>query len=142
MPRHQNNGNVRGPATGATDNHIAVYDGTTGRKLKDSTLDATAVRLHINNFVTKTANYTILSTDDIIFVDSSGGPFTLTLPSPASLGGKIYYIVDVTGFLNTNNVTLAPSGSEKIEGLAASKVLQTAWGWFGVTTNSVDWFVG
>lgn len=142
MPRHQNNGNVRGPATGATDNHIAVFDTTTGRKLKDSTLDATAVSLHIVTTVTKTANYTILSTDDIIFVDTSGGAFTLTLPSPAALNGKIYHIIDTTGFLSTNNITLSPSGAEKIEGLASSKPLQTAWGWFDVTTNGTDWFVG
>lgn len=91
---------------------------------------------------TKTANYTILSSDEIIFVDSSGGAFTLTLPSPSGLAGKIYKIIDSTGFMAADNVTLAPSGAEKIEGLAASKILQTAWGWFNVTTNGTDWFVG
>ena len=91
---------------------------------------------------TKTANYTILSTDSTIFADTSGGAFTLTLPSPTALAGKVYRIIDSTGFFNTNNLTLAPNGAEKIEGLAASKVLQTAWGWFNVTTNGTDWFVG
>lgn len=90
---------------------------------------------------TKTANYTILTTDDTIFIDSSGGAFTLTLPSPTGLT-KIFHIIDVAGTLSTNNVTLARSGSEKISGLAANKPLQTDWGWFDVTPNGTDWFVG
>ena len=94
------------------------------------------------NTVTKTANYTILSTDTIIFANTSGGAFTLTLPSPTSLAGKIYMIIDTNGTFNTNNCTLAPSSTEKIEGLAASKPLQTNWGWFTITTNGTDWFVG
>lgn len=37
MSKHSNNGNVRGPATGATDSAFAKFDGTTGRLLKNST---------------------------------------------------------------------------------------------------------
>lgn len=91
---------------------------------------------------TKTANYTITPGDNIIFCDTSGGAFTLTLPSPTSLKGKIFRIIDTGGTFQTNNLTLARSASEKIEGLAASKVLQTNWGWFTVTTNGTDWLVG
>ena len=98
------------------------------------------------NFVTKTSNYNISITDDIIFVDTTGGAFTLTLPAPSSVSTttttKIYRIVDIGGVLNTNNLTLAPNSSEKIEGLAASKLLQTNWGYWQVTTNHTDWFVG
>lgn len=36
MPKYSNNGNVRGPAAGATDNAIARYDGTTGRLIQNS----------------------------------------------------------------------------------------------------------
>lgn len=96
----------------------------------------------INSTTTKTANYTILSTDSIIFCDTSGGAFTLTLPNPSTLAGKIFRIIDTTGSFQTNNLTLSPFGSEKIEGLAASKILQTAWGWFNVTTNGTDWYCG
>lgn len=92
--------------------------------------------------VTKTANYTILSTDGTIFCDTSGGAFTLTLPDPSTIAGKIFRVIDTTGNFNTNNLTLARHASEKIEGLAASKILQTNWGWFQITTNATDWFVG
>lgn len=98
------------------------------------------------NFVSKTANYTITTTDDIIYVDSSGGAFTLTLPNPTTISTstttKVIRIIDTGGALNTNNVTLARFGAEKIEGLAASKLLQTNWGFFQVTTNNVDWYLG
>ena len=105
---------------------------------------AGSVTITSNNttaLVTKTANYTILTTDGTILCDTSGGAFTLTLPSPTGLSGKLFRIIDSTGFFQTNNLTLAPSASEKIEGLAASKVLQTPWGWFTITTNGTDWFM-
>lgn len=97
------------------------------------------------NFVSKTANYTILSTDDVIFVDTTGGAFTLTLPNPTSVSTttttKNYTVYDIGGVLNTNNLSLAPNGAEKIEGLAATKLLQTNWGGWTITTNHVDWFI-
>jgi hypothetical protein len=91
---------------------------------------------------TKTANYTITTSDDVIFCDTSGGAFTLTLPSPTGKSGMKFTIIDKAGAFNTNNLTLARSASEKIEGLAASKVLQTNWGWFDVITDGTDWYVG
>lgn len=112
-----------------------------------STNVQSAIEEIANNFrfTTKTANYTILTTDNIIYVDSSGGAFTLTLPDPTTVSTstttKSFRIIDSTGFLNTNNVTLARFGTEKIEGLAASKLLQTNWGSFLITSNNVDWFI-
>lgn len=100
----------------------------------------------VTNFTSKTANYTILSTDSVIFVDTSGGAFTLTLPSPASVSSssttKVYRIIDTAGTLSTNNLTIARSSTEKIEGLAANKILSTDWGYWEITTNNVDWFIG
>lgn len=97
------------------------------------------------NFVTKTANYTILATDSIIYVDTSGGGFTLTLPDPTtistSITTKTFRIVDIKGTLSTNNLTLARFGSEKIEGLAASKIFSTDWAGWSIITNNVDWFI-
>lgn len=91
---------------------------------------------------TKTANYTITAADDIIFIDTSGGAFNLTLPNPSTVTGKIYKIIGTSGTMNTNPVTLVRFGSEMIEGLAASKLLQTNWGWFQVVSNGTNWFVG
>jgi hypothetical protein len=113
----------------------------TGISVTNAAGSITVTNTQTTAYTTKTANYTILSTDGTIFCDTSGGAFTLTLPSPTGLGGKLYRIIDSTGFFQTNNITLAPNGAEKIEGLAASKILQTPWGGFTITTDSINWFV-
>lgn len=85
--------------------------------------------------------YTILTTDDYLFVDTSGGAVTLNLPNPAGFGySKEYHLVDTKGTFGTNNATLAPHGAELIDGLAASKVFQTNWGGWTIVTNQTDWF--
>lgn len=91
--------------------------------------------------VSKTANYTIILSDRIIFVDTSGGAFTLTLPDPAKARGIIFRIFDTGGALQSNNLTLARFAAEKIEGLAASKLLQTNWGGWDLVSNGTDWFL-
>lgn len=73
-----------------------------------------------NSFVTvtKTANYTITGSDDVIAGNTSGGAFALTLP--ASTGsGKIYTIKYVdSGFANA--LTVQRAGSDTIQDVAAS----------------------
>lgn len=91
---------------------------------------------------TKTSNYTLLSTDSTIIADTSGGAFTITLPNPAGLSGKIFRIIDAKGNFNSNNLTLARFGGELISGVSSSKILQTQWGWFQITTDGTNWWVG
>lgn len=128
-----------GNGTGYT---VANITPGTGISVTNAAGSITLATNGTTNTTTKTANYTITTNDAIIFCDTSGGAFTLTLPSPTGLAGKLYRIIDSTGFFQSNNLTLSPSASEKIEGLAASKVLQTPWGWFNVTTDGTNWFVG
>jgi trimeric autotransporter adhesin len=132
-----------------------VYVGSTGASVVATTLTA-GTGISITNgagsitissnatttFLLKSSNYTILSTDSTIGVDTTSGSFTLTLPSPAGLAGKIYRIIDTEGTLSTNNLTLARSASEEISGLAANKVFSTDWGFWTVTTDGTDWYVG
>lgn len=72
--------------------------------------------------------------------DTSGGAFNLTLFSPVS--GAFVIIKDKTGSFQTNNLTVVRFGSEKIEGIAASKALQTNWGAFSLFSDGTDWFMG
>jgi len=86
--------------------------------------------------------YVVLPTDDYLFVNTSGGPVTLILPNPALFPTpKVFHVVDTNGTFATNNCTLARFAAESIEGLAANKVLQTAWGGWTVVTNLTDWFL-
>lgn len=58
-------------------------------------------------FISKTANYTVLSTDEnkIILCDTSGGSFTLTLPTPGFDGWMVTVIKTTT---DANCVFVAP----------------------------------
>ena len=65
--------------------------------------------------VTKDAAYTLLSTDDVVLVDTDTiGAFTLTLPAAASNSGKVYQIKKITtDFLVC---TIDGNASETIDG--------------------------
>lgn len=61
--------------------------------------------------------YTVQATDQILYVDTSGGAITILLqPSAARLGVPLS-IKDVTGDALTNNITVTPNGAEVIDGL-------------------------
>lgn len=54
-------------------------------------------------------NYTVTSNDNFIPCDTTGGAFSITLPSSPMLG-KTYIIADVGGHANTNPVTVLGNG--------------------------------
>jgi len=63
------------------------------------------------------SNYTVLSSDYIIGVNTSGGPITITLPSVASTtSGRTLIIKDETGNASTNAITVNCAGSDTIDG--------------------------
>lgn len=86
--------------------------------------------------------YAILPTDNWLFVDTTGGPITLQLPNPAQFGVPFSFrLIDVSGTMGTNHCFLAPFAAELVEGLNASKELQTAWGGWTVVTDRTNWFL-
>jgi len=52
------------------------------------------------------------------FCNTTSGAFTATLPASPSLGDEVSFI-DYAATFDSNNLTVAPDGSEKIEGTAA-----------------------
>lgn len=64
--------------------------------------------------VTKTANYTLTSSDQVVLADATSGAFTLLLPAAASNSGKVFYIkkIDATA----NGITIDGNASELIDG--------------------------
>jgi hypothetical protein len=89
---------------------------------------------------TITANLTIDTTtaDYLIFCNQSGA-ISVTLPTPVN--GRILIIKDISGTANTNNITLVRHAAEKIEGIAASKILQSNFGCWTFTTDGTDWWM-
>jgi hypothetical protein len=70
----------------------------------------------------KTSTFTAANGEGY-FANTSGGAFTMNLP--AGVVGNIVSVVDYTNTFQTNNLTVAPNGSEKIGGVAATVALST-----------------
>jgi hypothetical protein len=70
----------------------------------------------------KTSTFTAANGEGY-FANTSGGAFTMNLP--AGVVGNIVSVVDYTNTFQTNALTIAPNGSEKIGGVAASQSLST-----------------
>jgi hypothetical protein len=70
----------------------------------------------------KTSTFTAANGEGY-FADTSGGAFTMNLP--AGSAGNIVSVVDYTNTFQTNPLTVAPNGSQKIGGIAASNALNT-----------------
>lgn len=89
---------------------------------------------------TITTNLTLDTTtkDYIVFCNQSG---SISITFPAPVNGRVFIIKDISGTAQTNTITMVRNGSEKIEGIAASKLLQTNWGSWTFTTNGTDWFM-
>jgi len=70
----------------------------------------------------KTATFTATNGEGY-FANTSGGTFTMNLP--AGTAGNIVSVVDYTNTFQTNSLTIAANGSQKIGGVAASNTLST-----------------
>ena len=70
----------------------------------------------------KTTTFTAVSGEGY-FVDTSSGAVTANLP--AGTAGAIVSLSDYTRTFQTNNLTVAPNGSQKIGGVAANAILTT-----------------
>ena len=70
----------------------------------------------------KTATFTAANGEGY-FANTSGGAFTMNLP--AGTAGNIVSVVDYTNTFQTNALTIAPNGSQKLGGINASFVAGT-----------------
>jgi hypothetical protein len=91
-----------------------------------------------NVYVAKTTTYTVAVTDGIIGCDSSGGPFTVTLPAASAVTGKLFTIADVQGSAATHNVTVARAGADTING-ATSVVIEVAYSSVELRSTGSSW---
>ena len=79
-----------------------------------------------------------LTSDATHLVDTSAAR-SLTLPTPVS--GRFVRVKDSTGNANTNNITIVRSGSEEIETVAASYVINSDFAEYTFVSDGVDWFI-
>ncbi len=68
----------------------------------------------------QTANNSVASDEHLYLLNSSGGSFTLTLPSStSSTTRKFWFFKDFTGACGTNPVTIQTSGGQLIDGFSS-----------------------
>ena len=78
------------------------------------------------------------TTDYIIYTDSTSNAITITLPAPTN--GRALIIEDSTAKASTNNITINPHASEKING-ASTFIISQNYGCVRLTSDGTNWFV-
>lgn len=110
-------------ATGATNNYAAQFLGGP-TKMQGAQPNYTAVA----------TTYSVLTTDDIIAADGTGGVFNVTLPTPSAANtGKTYTVIRVNGSIN--NITIVGT----ING-ASNLVLTTQYAKATVQSNGSTYY--
>lgn len=85
--------------------------------------------------------YTVLGTDYLISVDTSGGAVTVTLPAATAVAGRTFVIRDTGGAAAASNITIGGGGTNLVGGgaAAATKVISAAYAGATVYSNGATW---
>lgn len=90
---------------------------------------------------TVTGATALATTQFMVFADSTGGAFAITLASAALVAaGSRVTIKDSGGAAGANNITLTPTGGQTIDG-AASYVISVGYESIDLVSNGSNWFV-
>lgn len=89
----------------ASNGQVLTADGASGSSW-------TSIMGSNSNVITKSANYTLTTSDDVILVDTTGAPFTLQLP--ASTGSGHSYKVVVIGTASNNECIIQRAGGDVV----------------------------
>ena len=84
---------------------------------------------------TITESYTVSDVDELILADATSGAITVTLPK--AVDGRTIYTKKID---NSNNVTIATTGSETIDG-QAQQTISTQWDTVEVISDGSNWFI-
>lgn len=93
----------------------------------------------IKQTVSKSANYTVTTSDRLINVDTSGGNVTLALPALAGVAQNVPFSF-VKAVSGSNNLVIDPNGSETIEG-ASTYTLTALYSRIDVYSDGSQWRV-
>lgn len=80
--------------------------------ITDPTYLNTSIRMRISSELT--SNTTLDTTYNIVRCDTSGGAFTITLPTPTNIAGMVYYITKQDS--SANAVTIDAGSDNTING--------------------------
>jgi hypothetical protein len=96
--------------------------------------------------VSTSTNYTVLTSDRVVAVNTTSGAVTVTLPGGSTAGSAVaantspfYTIVDEGNNAGTNNITIQRAGSDTFVGGATSVVIDGSGGAVSLYWNGSNW---
>ena len=92
-----------------------------------------------NKEVATVSTATTTSDPEVLFVDSTGGSFTVTLASADAVSGNEIAVIDVGGSADSDPITIDTEGSESIDG-GTSTVLDSAYGAVLLQSDGTNWY--
>ncbi len=96
---------------------------------------------HIPSVISaQTTTYAILLSDEYVPCNASGGSFTVTLPSAATVGAGKVYTIKRTDQTLANAVTIATTSSQSIDG-PTSRKLKTQYEAITVMSDGSNWTI-
>ena len=118
---------------------IATVDWTGNVSAYSSPVNATVLGLSgvSGSVVTMTGTYVVLDSDYAILANSTGGAFTVTLPTPVGRTGRMFIVKRINA--GGNNVTVATAAGN-VDG-AATSVLAAQWTTITVISDGSNWFI-
>lgn len=116
---------------------------------KTDSADATLVQpsnwndLHVRKSVSKSANYTVTTSDDLLYVTGGAGGVTITMPDPTTCAGQPFEVVKADS--GAGAVTVSPNSTEKfcaLNNLTATSYILLNPGQRAVfTSDGTNWWV-
>lgn len=123
-------------SSGITGDRVYTLRDVSGKFVLDSRLSLLATTI-------STSPVTILNTDGfaVYLVDTSAAR-TINLPTATSVADRAYIFKDIIGTAETNNISIVPNGTDQIEGLNVTKLLQTNYGsWTFLSDGVSKWWM-
>lgn len=116
----------------------AVTDKAPSQNAVYDALYAAPSKVAANDVAVSTSSYTVLIGDKTLYV-STAGVCTITLPDPSIR--RAIVIKDTAGTRSTAAITVARFSSETIDGISASRLLQSNYGAWTFESNGGNWFI-
>ncbi len=113
--------------------------GDNSTKIATTAYVNSATLIHpINTTSITTTTYTVLTADEVLWIDTTTNANTATLPTAVGRVGKIYTFKRISA--GSNNVTIATTSSQTIDGVT-TYTLSAQWKYVSVISNGTNWLI-